>query len=54
MAVTGRRPAEIFFSAAFAPLDPKLPFPAVIFSGQLKTRLETLRALALSPTLFRS
>ena len=38
MAVTGRRPAEIFFSASFAPLAQKLPFPAVIFSGQLKTR----------------
>jgi len=38
MAVTGRRPAEIFFSASFAPAPNKLPFPAVIFSGQLKTR----------------
>jgi Telomere resolvase len=38
MAVTGRRPAEIFFSASFAPLTQKLPFPAVIFSGHLKTR----------------
>jgi hypothetical protein len=36
MAVTGRRPAEIFVSASFAPA-PKNPFPAVIFSGQLKT-----------------
>jgi len=38
MAVTGRRPAEIFFSASFAPAPNKLPFPAVIFGGQLKTR----------------
>jgi hypothetical protein len=38
MAVTGRRPAEIFFSASFAPATIKLPFSAVVFSGQLKTR----------------
>jgi hypothetical protein len=38
MAVTGRRPAEIFFSASFEPTRKKLPFPALIFSGQLKTR----------------
>jgi hypothetical protein len=38
MAVTGRRPAEIFFSASFELTRKKLPFPALIFSGQLKTR----------------
>ena len=38
MALTGRRPAEIFFSAKFTLPDKKLPFPALIFEGQLKTR----------------
>jgi len=38
MALTGRRPAEIFFSASFSLPKKKLPFPALIFSGQLKTR----------------
>jgi hypothetical protein len=38
MALTGRRPAEIFFSASFSLPKKKLPFPAVIFDGQLKTR----------------
>jgi Telomere resolvase len=38
MALTGRRPAEIFFSAKFSLPPKKLPFPALIFDGQLKTR----------------
>ena len=38
MALTGRRPAEIFFSASFSLPPKKLPFPALIFDGQLKTR----------------
>jgi hypothetical protein len=38
MALTGRRPAEIFFSAKFSLPRKKLPYPAVIFDGQLKTR----------------
>jgi hypothetical protein len=38
MALTGRRPAEIFFSARFSLPEKKLPFPALIFQGQLKTR----------------
>src|SRR6266436_6789523 len=38
MALTGRRPAEIFFSASFSLPKKKFPFPALIFSGQLKTR----------------
>jgi hypothetical protein len=38
MALTGRRPAEIFFSASFSLPPKKLPFPAIIFEGQLKTR----------------
>jgi hypothetical protein len=38
MALTGRRSAEIFFSAKFSLPLKKLPFPAVIFEGQLKTR----------------
>jgi telomere resolvase len=38
MALTGRRPAEIFFSAKFSLPRKKLPYPAVIFEGQLKTR----------------
>src|SRR5208282_2009155 len=38
MALTGRRPAEIFFSASFSLPKKKLPYPAVIFDGQLKTR----------------
>ena len=38
MALTGRRPAEIFFSAKFSLLRKKLPYPAAIFDGQLKTR----------------
>ena len=38
MALTGRRQAEIFFSAKFSLPRKKLPYPAVIFDGQLKTR----------------
>jgi hypothetical protein len=38
MALTGRRPAEIFFSAKFSQPQKKLHYPAVIFDGQLKTR----------------
>ena len=38
MALTGRRPAEIFFSASFSLPPRKLPFPALVFDGQLKTR----------------
>jgi Telomere resolvase len=38
MALTGRRPAEIFFSAKFSLPEKKQPFPALIFEGQLKTR----------------
>jgi hypothetical protein len=38
MALTGRRPAEIFFSASFSLPKKKFPFPALIFEGQLKTR----------------
>jgi hypothetical protein len=33
MALTGRRPAEIFFSASFSLPKKKFPFPALIFSG---------------------
>ena len=35
--LTGRRPAEIFFSATFSLPQKKLSYPAVIFDGQLKT-----------------
>jgi hypothetical protein len=38
MALTGRRPAEMFFSAKFSLPEKKQPFPALIFEGQLKTR----------------
>jgi hypothetical protein len=38
MALTGRRPAEIFFSATFSHPKKKLSFTALIFDGQLKTR----------------
>jgi hypothetical protein len=38
MARTGRRPAEIFFSASFSLPREKLPYPALLFDGQLKTR----------------
>ena len=38
MALTGRRPAEIFFSATFSLPREKLPYPAILFDGQLKTR----------------
>ena len=38
MALTGRRPAEIFFSASFSLPKEKLPYPVLIFDGQLKTR----------------
>src|SRR6516165_8011284 len=51
MALTGRRPAEIFFSANFSLPPKKLPFPALIFDGQLKTRhapRHKLRALPYS------
>src|SRR5260370_40142459 len=37
-ALTGRRQAEIFFSAKFSLPRKKLPYHAVIFDGQLKTR----------------
>jgi hypothetical protein len=36
MALTGRRPAEIFFSASFSLPREKLPYPALLFDGQLK------------------
>jgi hypothetical protein len=38
MALTGRGPAKIFFSASFSLPREKLPFPAILFDGQLKTR----------------
>ena len=38
MALTGRRPAEIFFSASFSLPRQRLPSPALLFDGQLKTR----------------
>jgi hypothetical protein len=38
MALTGRRSAEIFFSASFSLPREKLPYPALLFDGQLKTR----------------
>jgi hypothetical protein len=38
MALTGRRQTEIFFSAKFSLPKKKLPYPALIFDGQLKTR----------------
>jgi hypothetical protein len=38
MALTGHRPAEIFFSAKFSLPKKKVSYPAVIFEGQLKTR----------------
>jgi hypothetical protein len=38
MALTGRRAAEIFFSASFSLPREKLPYPALLFDGQLKTR----------------
>ena len=34
----GERPAEIFFSASFSLPREKLPYPALLFDGQLKTR----------------
>ena len=36
MALTGRRPAEIFFSASFSLPREKLPYPALLSDGQLK------------------
>jgi hypothetical protein len=36
MALTGRRPAEIFFSASFSLPREKLPYPALLFDGQLE------------------
>jgi hypothetical protein len=36
--LTVRRPAEIFFSASFSLPRQKLPYPALLFDGQLKTR----------------
>jgi hypothetical protein len=36
MALTGRRPAEIFFSASFSLPRKKLPSPALLFDGQLE------------------
>src|SRR5262249_46490667 len=47
MALTGRRPAEIFFSASFSLPKTKPPFPALIFDGQLKTAMLPAQALAL-------
>jgi hypothetical protein len=38
MALTGRRPAEIFFSAKFSLPKKKLAWPTLISDGQLKTR----------------
>jgi hypothetical protein len=41
MALTGRRPAEIFFSASFLPSaspEKDSPIPSLLFDGQLKTR----------------
>jgi hypothetical protein len=38
MALAGRKPAEIFFSASFSLPREKLPYPARLFDGQLKTR----------------
>lgn len=38
MALTGRRPGEIFLTAKFTLPKKKLPFPSLIFEGQLKTR----------------
>jgi hypothetical protein len=37
LALTGRWPAEIFLSASFSLPPKKLPFPALIFDGHLKT-----------------
>ncbi len=48
MALTGRRPAEIFFSASFSLPREKLPYPALLFDGQLKnppSSIETDRKL---------
>jgi hypothetical protein len=36
MALTGRRPAEIFFSASFTLPRKKLPYSALLFDGQLE------------------
>jgi hypothetical protein len=36
MALTWRRPAEIFFSASFNLPREKLPYPALLFDGQLE------------------
>jgi hypothetical protein len=36
MALTRRRPAEIFFSASFSLPREKLPYPAILFDGQLE------------------
>ena len=36
MALTGRRPAEIFFSAAFSLPREKLPYPALLFDASSK------------------
>jgi len=41
------RPAEIFFSAKFSLPPKKLPFPALIFEGKLKTRQPRLHAGAI-------
>jgi hypothetical protein len=49
MALTGRRPAEIFFSASFSLPREKLPYPALLFDGQLEN-LAKLPAPAPSPT----
>jgi hypothetical protein len=49
MALTGRRQAEIFFSAKFSLPRKKLPYHAVIFDGQLKTR-NWVQASSLTPS----
>jgi TIR domain-containing protein/telomere resolvase len=51
MALTGRRPAEIFFSASFSLPREKLPYPALLFDGQLKTLIQPLGT---SPQIFVS
>ena len=48
IALTGRRPAEIFFSASFSLPPKKLPYPALLFDGQLENPTSSryqLRAL---------
>jgi Telomere resolvase len=38
IALSGRRPAEIFLSATFSLPREKLPYPALLLDGQLETR----------------